>query len=38
MDLLGHDFYFFNNSETGSHSVLYRRQDGDLGMLMPDQP
>ena len=36
MDLLGHDFYFFNNSETGSHSVLYRRQDGDLGMLMPD--
>jgi putative sigma-54 modulation protein len=37
MDLLGHDFYFFNNSETGSHSVLYRRQDGDLGMLIPDQ-
>ena len=35
MDLLGHDFYFFNNSETGSHSVLYRRQDGDLGMLSP---
>jgi len=36
MDLLSHDFYFFNNSETGSHSVLYRRQDGDLGMLVPD--
>lgn len=35
MDLLGHDFYFFNNAETGAHSVLYRRQDGDLGILLP---
>ena len=37
MDLLGHDFYFFNNSESGTHSVLYRRKDGDLGMLTPEQ-
>ena len=35
MELLGHDFYFFNNAETGAHSVLYRRQDGDLGILLP---
>jgi putative sigma-54 modulation protein len=36
MELLGHSFYFFNNAETGAHSVLYKRQDGDLGILLPE--
>ena len=33
MDLLGHDFYFFTNAETGLATVVYRRQDGDLGLI-----
>ena len=33
MDLLGHAFYLFTNSETGHAAVLYRRRDGDLGLI-----
>jgi putative sigma-54 modulation protein len=33
LDLLGHDFYFFTNAETGRGAVLYRRDDGDLGLI-----
>lgn len=33
MDLLGHDFFFFTNSETGRSAVIYRRVDGDLGLI-----
>lgn len=33
LDLIGHDFYFFTNAETGRPAVLYRRTDGDLGLI-----
>ncbi len=33
LDLIGHDFYFFTNAETGRAAVLYRRADGDLGLI-----
>jgi len=33
MDLLGHDFYFFTNSETEQAAVVYRRHDGDVGLI-----
>ena len=33
MDLLGHDFYFFSNSETGRTGVVYRRRSGDIGLI-----
>ena len=33
LQLLGHDFYLFTNSETGRAAVLYRRHDGDLGLI-----
>jgi putative sigma-54 modulation protein len=33
MDLLGHDFYFFTNAETGQATVIYRRRDGDFGLI-----
>ncbi len=33
LDLVGHDFYFFTNAETGRSAVLYRRDDGDLGLI-----
>ncbi|AUW94733.1 MAG: ribosome-associated translation inhibitor RaiA [Sulfobacillus thermosulfidooxidans] len=35
MDLLGHDFFAFSNAETDSINVLYRRRDGDYGLLEP---
>jgi putative sigma-54 modulation protein len=33
MDLLQHDFYMFTNSETGRSAVVYRREDGHLGLI-----
>lgn len=33
LDLVGHDFYFFTNADTGRAAVLYRRADGDLGLI-----
>jgi putative sigma-54 modulation protein len=33
MDLLGHDFFFFTSSESGRAAVIYRRDDGDLGLI-----
>ena len=35
MDMLGHSFFLFQNSETGITSVVYRRNDGNIGMLEP---
>ena len=33
MELLGHDFFLFTNSENGHAAVLYRRRDGQLGLI-----
>jgi putative sigma-54 modulation protein len=33
MDLLGHDFYLFKDTQTGHATVLYRRRDGHLGLI-----
>lgn len=33
MELVGHDFYFFQNSETGRGAVVYLRSDGDVGLI-----
>jgi putative sigma-54 modulation protein len=33
MELLGHDFFLFTNSETGRCAVVYRRRDGRLGLI-----
>jgi len=35
MELLGHDFFVFTSSETDNVSVLYRRHDGDYGLIEP---
>ena len=35
MDELGHDFYVFVNAETERVAVIYRRRDGDLGLIEP---
>ena len=33
MELLGHNFYVFLNVETDSVNVVYKREDGDYGLL-----
>lgn len=36
MEMLGHSFYLFENSDSGRMCVLYIRQDGDYGLLEPE--
>jgi putative sigma-54 modulation protein len=36
MQMLGHDFFVFNNTESNSVSVVYRRKDGNFGLIEPD--
>jgi ribosomal subunit interface protein len=33
MELVGHDFYLFNDSDSGSPSVVYRRRGFDYGVI-----
>ena len=35
MEMIGHDFFFFLNAESGDHCVLYHRLDGQLGLIEP---
>jgi len=37
MNMLGHQFYLFNNSEDDTVSVVYRRKDGGYGLLSPEK-
>ena len=36
MELLGHDFFVFYNAGSDSINVLYRRSDGNFGLLQPE--
>ncbi|HUW97096.1 MAG TPA: ribosome-associated translation inhibitor RaiA [Anaerolineae bacterium] len=36
MELLGHDFFLFLNTGTGDLNIIYRRRDGDYGLLEPE--
>ncbi len=36
MELLGHDFFIFYNAASDSVNVLYRRSDGNYGLLQPE--
>lgn len=35
LDLIGHDFYVFINSQTKQINTLYQRKDGDYGLIEP---
>lgn len=35
MELLEHDFFVFTSAESGAVSVVYRRHDGDYGLIEP---
>ncbi len=36
MELLGHTFYVFRNSETDEVNVVYKRKDGAYGLIEPE--
>ena len=36
MELLGHDFFVFYDPDEGQINVIYRRKDGDYGLLQPE--
>lgn len=36
MELLGHDFFLFLNGNTGELNVIYRRRDGNYGLIEPE--
>lgn len=38
MELLGHDFFVFRTAEDGEVNILYRRRDGDFGVIAPREP
>jgi ribosomal subunit interface protein len=35
MELLGHDFFLFRDADTDQLNVVYRRKDGNYGVLVP---
>ena len=36
MDLLGHNFFVFGNADDDSVNVVYKRKDGDYGLIEPE--
>jgi len=37
MELLGHDFFLFIDADTEKLNLLYRRENGDYGLIEPEQ-
>src|SRR5512132_524617 len=35
LELIGHDFFVFRNAGSGEVNVVYRRRDGDVGLIEP---
>ena len=35
LELVGHDFFVFRHQDTGEINVVYRRRDGDYGLIEP---
>lgn len=36
MDLLGHNFFVFANAESNATNVIYKRKDGNYGLIEPE--
>jgi putative sigma-54 modulation protein len=35
LELIGHDFFVFRNADSGEVNVVYRRRDGNFGLIEP---
>lgn len=38
LELVGHDFFVFRNADSGEVNVVYRRRDGNFGLIEPQPP
>ncbi len=38
VDLLGHDFFLFFNADENRYGLLYKRNDGGYGLILPEAP
>ncbi len=36
MELLSHDFFLFYNLDSNQYNVVYRRRNGDYGVIEPE--
>ena len=36
MELLGHNFFVFRNASSDEFNVLYKRKDGNYGLIEPE--
>ncbi len=36
MDMIGHSFFIFTNAETDEFNVIYKRKDGNYGLIEPE--
>ena len=36
MELVGHSFFVFKDSDTNQVNVVYKRKDGNYGLIEPD--
>ena len=36
MNMLGHQFFLFRDDASGEVNVVYRRKNGDYGLLVPE--
>jgi len=37
MNLVGHQFYLFLNADSDQYNLVYRRNDGTCGLLVPER-
>jgi putative sigma-54 modulation protein len=37
MNLLGHEFFVFEDADSEDVCVVYKRKDGDYGLITPDK-
>jgi putative sigma-54 modulation protein len=37
MELLSHTFFLFHDGDAGGYALLYRRRDGDYGLIRPEK-
>ena len=37
MNLLGHEFFVFNDADTSETCVVYKRKDGNYGLIEPEE-